>query len=231
MATTGAPNQKYNAADEPDLVNGPYAKHTHDFSLSADDMPAIPENTDNFDDESNLVCAYAATDKPSFFRKAIKMWNYIKGKADAVYAALSHTHTVSQITDFSENAAAVKFGITFPNCTAELHFRDGTIEELNVFNLKGYTVSEGTNFFGRLSMSLNIYSNKSLPIGDILSIRFPESHNNLRRYAKALVCSGTNQSLIYVLNETNQSQPIYQQVYVKNPNVFANKQSLSFTFV
>lgn len=30
MATTGAPNQKYNAEDEPDLVNGAYAGHTHD---------------------------------------------------------------------------------------------------------------------------------------------------------------------------------------------------------
>ena len=30
MATTGAPNQKYNAADEPDLVNGPYAVHVHE---------------------------------------------------------------------------------------------------------------------------------------------------------------------------------------------------------
>lgn len=32
---------------------------------------------------------------------AVKFWNYIKGKANSVYAALSHTHTKSQITDFA----------------------------------------------------------------------------------------------------------------------------------
>lgn len=231
MATTGTPNQKYVATDKPDLVSGKYSSHTHSFSLTKDDMPTVVENTENFSDNSQIVCASAAGDKPDYFRQAIKMWNYIKSKADAVYAALSHTHTISQITDFSENAAKVTFGSTFPNCTGELRYKGGVIEEFSVFGLKGYTVSEDTKFFGRMSVGLSIASTQSLPIGDLLSIRFPESHNNLRRYAKALICSGTNQSLIYVLNESNSSQPIYQQVYVKNPDELANSQSFYFTFV
>jgi len=103
MATTGAPNQKYVATDKPDLVSGKYSSHTHSFSLTTNDMPTVIENTENFDDGSQIVCAYVSNDKPSYFRQAIKMWNYIKGKADAAYAALSHTHTISQITDFPES--------------------------------------------------------------------------------------------------------------------------------
>lgn len=37
----------------------------------------------------------------TYHRRPISaLWNYIKGKADAVYSAKSHTHTKSQITDF-----------------------------------------------------------------------------------------------------------------------------------
>ena len=39
-------------------------------------------------------------------RKFSKVWNYIKGKADSIYAASSHTHTKSQITDFPTSLPA-----------------------------------------------------------------------------------------------------------------------------
>ena len=39
-------------------------------------------------------------------RKFSKVWNYIKGKADSIYAALSHTHTKSEITDFPTSLPA-----------------------------------------------------------------------------------------------------------------------------
>lgn len=34
MATSEEPNQKYKAADEPDLVNGPYAQHVHSVPIT-----------------------------------------------------------------------------------------------------------------------------------------------------------------------------------------------------
>ena len=39
-------------------------------------------------------------------RPISKLWEYIKGKADSIYAALSHTHTKSQITDFPTSLPA-----------------------------------------------------------------------------------------------------------------------------
>jgi len=89
MATTGAPNQKYADTDKPDLVRGKYSSHTHNFTVTTDGLPKLTENTDNFSDNSQIVCASALIDKPDYFRQAIKMWNYIKGKADTVYAQKS----------------------------------------------------------------------------------------------------------------------------------------------
>ena len=63
---------------------------------------------DNVTDGTEFVSSYASDNgfadpsglnKP-YKRQFIKVWNYIKGKADSVYAALTHTHTKSQITDF-----------------------------------------------------------------------------------------------------------------------------------
>lgn len=45
--------------------------------------------------------------KSTFGRvKFSTLWSYIKGKADKVYAALTHTHTKSQITDFPTSMPA-----------------------------------------------------------------------------------------------------------------------------
>ena len=38
-----------------------------------------------------------------YTRKLSQVWNYIKGKADSVYAKLSHTHDKSEITNFAHN--------------------------------------------------------------------------------------------------------------------------------
>ena len=46
-----------------------------------------------------------AINKP-YKRKFSKVWNYIKGKADSIYAASSHTHTKSEITDFPSSLPA-----------------------------------------------------------------------------------------------------------------------------
>ena len=65
-------------------------------------------------DSTEFVSSYAsdngfsdtnAINKP-YKRKFSKVWNYIKGKADSIYAASSHTHTKSQITDFPTSLPA-----------------------------------------------------------------------------------------------------------------------------
>lgn len=44
---------------------------------------------------------------PGYERRPIsKLWEYIKGKADSVYATLTHTHTKSEITDFPTSLPA-----------------------------------------------------------------------------------------------------------------------------
>lgn len=60
-------------------------------------------------DTSTLSFAYASpnsTNGTFFTRTALKLWEYIKEKADAAYAKLSHTHTKSQITDFPTSMPA-----------------------------------------------------------------------------------------------------------------------------
>ena len=68
----------------------------------------------NVTDSTEFVSSYAsdngfsdtnAINKP-YKRKFSKVWNYIKGKADSIYAASSHTHTKSQITDFPTSLPA-----------------------------------------------------------------------------------------------------------------------------
>ena len=65
-------------------------------------------------DNTEFVSSYAsdngfsdtnAVNEP-YRRKFSKVWNYIKGKADSVYATLTHTHTKSQITDFPTSLPA-----------------------------------------------------------------------------------------------------------------------------
>lgn len=60
-------------------------------------------------DEDQVVFKYSAPDTSKgvvLYKTALRFWNYIKSKADAVYAKLTHTHTKSQITDFPTSLPA-----------------------------------------------------------------------------------------------------------------------------
>ena len=74
-------------------------------------------------------------------RKFIKVWNYIKDKADSVYATLTHTHTKSQITDFPTSLPA----------------NGGTADKANN-GFNSSTVTDSTPGWGYLT-SDNGYSN------------------------------------------------------------------------
>ena len=74
----------------------------------------LEEGSSDVTDSTEFVSSYAsdngfsdtnAINKP-YKRKFSKVWNYIKGKADSIYAASSHTHTKSQITDFPTSLPA-----------------------------------------------------------------------------------------------------------------------------
>ena len=59
---------------------------------------SVPEDNDYY------VAQFAGggTTTTTYHRRPVsKLWEYIKGKADSIYAKLSHTHTKSQITDFA----------------------------------------------------------------------------------------------------------------------------------
>lgn len=57
--------------------------------------------TDTPTDDSDIVFAYdasTANDGAVFKRPLSSLWNWIKGKADSIYAAVNHTHAMSDIT-------------------------------------------------------------------------------------------------------------------------------------
>ena len=60
-------------------------------------------------DNDYYVSQYAngGTETTTYHRRPMSaLWTYIKGKADAVYAALSHTHALSDVTGISLNTTA-----------------------------------------------------------------------------------------------------------------------------
>lgn len=65
-------------------------------------------------DGTEFVSSYASDNgfsEPGYVntplrRKFSRVWDYIKDKADSIYAALSHTHTKSEITDFPTSLPA-----------------------------------------------------------------------------------------------------------------------------
>ena len=58
-------------------------------------------NTPSDDDFYIAQYAGGGSTTTTYHRRPVSaLWTYIKGKADAIYAAKSHTHTKSQITDF-----------------------------------------------------------------------------------------------------------------------------------
>lgn len=63
----------------------------------------ISTEDDNSDIADNTVLAKTLANNKLKTTLAVRLWNYIKGKANSVYAALSHTHKKSQIIDFSHS--------------------------------------------------------------------------------------------------------------------------------
>lgn len=60
---------------------------------------SVEADSADIDDSTPIIKTLDGTNLKTAL--AVKFWNYIKGKANSVYAALSHTHTKSQITDFA----------------------------------------------------------------------------------------------------------------------------------
>ena len=106
------------------LVDGKAASnHTHSqYLTSHQDISGKLDNSANGADSllSKITSSWTTipTDDTYFIRqdtgggntfgrvKFSTLWSYIKGKADKVYAALTHTHTKSQITDFPTSMPA-----------------------------------------------------------------------------------------------------------------------------
>ena len=90
MAATGAPNQKYAASDEPDLVNGPYAEHTHEveFDLPGAGLPVT--NNTKFIAYSDLE-GYQTND-------ATELWTYISARADNRYLSMPSSGSVALLS-------------------------------------------------------------------------------------------------------------------------------------
>lgn len=63
------------------------------------------DSTTVFTDSTTIVVGRKSGSK-LLVRTATALWTYIKGKADAVYSALGHTHTKSDITDFPTSLPA-----------------------------------------------------------------------------------------------------------------------------
>ena len=66
-----------------------------------------------------------------YYRKPISLlWNYIKGKADSVYAAITHTHKVADISDLTATAAELNKMDGVTATTAELNYVDGVTSNI-----------------------------------------------------------------------------------------------------
>ncbi len=94
--------------DDKYQAKGSYASasHTHDLSTM---INGLSIGTDTPSDADYYVSQYAGggDTTTTYHRRPVSaLWSYIKGKADKVYAAISHTHTKSQITDFPTSMPA-----------------------------------------------------------------------------------------------------------------------------
>ena len=80
--------------------------HTHDLSTM---INVLTVGTDTPSDADYYISQYTSggTTHTTYHRRSIStLWSYIKGKADKVYAALSHKHTKADITDFPTSMPA-----------------------------------------------------------------------------------------------------------------------------
>ena len=70
---------------------------------------ALTTGTSTPKDADYYVCQYAGggTTTTTYYRRPVSaLWTYMKSKADAVYAALSHTHALADVTGISLNTTA-----------------------------------------------------------------------------------------------------------------------------
>lgn len=94
--------------DDKYQAKGSYASasHTHDLSTM---INGLSIGTDTPSDADYYVSQYAGggDTTTTYHRRPVSaLWSYIKSKADKAYAALIHTHTKSQITDFPTSMPA-----------------------------------------------------------------------------------------------------------------------------
>ena len=76
-----------------------------DLEVGTDDVTDGTEFVSSWASDNGFAETAEGVNTP-YKRKFSKVWNYIKGKADSIYAASSHTHTKSQITDFPTSLPA-----------------------------------------------------------------------------------------------------------------------------
>lgn len=94
--------------DDKYQAKGSYASASHTHNLSTM-INGLSIGTDTPSDADYYVSQYAGggDTTTTYHRRPVSaLWSYIKGKADKVYAAISHTHTKSQITDFPTSMPA-----------------------------------------------------------------------------------------------------------------------------
>ena len=81
-------------------VDGSNATNTGTSAIVHSLDTATGDVTDDTEIITSNASGYSSSDTKYYKRAGNKLWNYIKSKADSIYAASSHTHTKSQITDF-----------------------------------------------------------------------------------------------------------------------------------
>lgn len=94
--------------DDKYQAKGNYASVSHTHNLSTM-INGLSIGTDTPSDADYYVSQYAGggDTTTTYHRRPVSaLWSYIKGKADKVYAAINHTHTKSQITDFPTSMPA-----------------------------------------------------------------------------------------------------------------------------
>lgn len=147
------------------------SNHTHNLSTMINGLStgtATPSDADYY------VSQYAGggdTTTTYHRRPVSSLWSYIKGKADKVYAAISHTHTKSQITDFPTsmpanggNSLTVNGHTVNSNVPANAKFTDTTYTSKSA-------VSGGTDVSLVTTGEKAIWNAKTSNIGTITGVK------------------------------------------------------------
>ena len=118
-------------------------------------MGNLAEGTSDVTDGTEFVSSYASNNGFSapeavndpYRRKFSTVWNYIKGKTDRIYAALSHTHTKSDVgLDKVNNTADSDKSVKYASSA-------GSVSWANVSDKPAYITGSYSNGV------LNLYTN------------------------------------------------------------------------